>query len=323
MPLKLAVALALAAVAAAGPGQAQETTLREVLARAAIYVEDFRQQLSGIVAEETYVQEEIPGGERMTRSDLLLVRSAIFPRWLQYRDTFEVDGQPVRDRGDRLTALFLDADGDARQQAQTIARESTRYNLGDVIRTINVPLMPLVILERDVQPRFRFSRGADREAPRVADDDEAAGHFRIRTEVWVVRFEERERPTIIRDGINRRDVPATGRFWIEPATGRVLMSEMRAEHPRIRAEVTVSYQSEPLFDLLVPAAMHERYTNLRLVRRVGRRAAPEAAWDRIEATATYGRFRQFQVQVDERIDVPNDDERRTPNDDERRTPNDR
>jgi hypothetical protein len=272
--------------------------LKTVLARASAYVEEFREKLSGIVAEETYVQQEIPGERREVRSDVLLVRSETFPRWLQFRDTFEVDGQPVRDRAERLTHLFLEP-ATAVERAKRIAADSSRYNLGVVERTINVPLMPLVFLERDVQPRFRFSRLADDERPAVAQAQ--AGHFRVSTEVWVIRFEERERPTIVRDPIDRNDVPTNGRFWIEPDSGRVLLSEMRSNHPSVRAEVTVSYQSEPLFGLFVPIAMHETYTNMRLPRRV---SVASRIWRRIEATAVYGKFRQFQVHVDQHVDLP-------------------
>ncbi len=242
-----------------GPGApSRPPDLKTVLGRAAAYVDEFREKLSGIVAEETYFQQQIPGERREMRSDLLLVRSQTFPRWLHFRDTFEVDGQPVRDREERLTHLFFEP-ATALERAKRIATESSRYNIGLVERTINVPLMPLVFLERNVQPRFRFSRRADDERPAVPERH--AAHFRVSTEVWVIRFEERERPTIVRDSKNLRDVPSQGRFWIEPTSGRVLMSETRANHPSLRADITVNYQSEPLLSLLVPVAMYERYEN--------------------------------------------------------------
>ena len=268
-----------------------------MLARAAAYVEEFREKLSGIVAEETYVQQEIPGERRELQSDLLLVRSETFPRWLQFRDTFVADGQPVRDREERLTRLFLEP-ATAVERAKRIAVESSRYNVGALQRTINVPLMPLVFLERGVQPRLRFSRVRDDERPAVPENQ--AGHFRVSTEVWVIRFEERERPTIVRDPINLRDVPSQGRFWIEPSSGRVLMSEMRSNHPTVRADITVNYQSEPLLGLLVPVAMYERYENGRSTRFM----PPSQYWRRIEATATYSKFRQFQVHVEQHVDLP-------------------
>ena len=70
----------------------------------------------GVVAEETYRQEvRIAGGtdlrgfpvearaqRRDLKSDVLLVRAPAGDRWIQFRDVFEVDGKPVRDRAERL-----------------------------------------------------------------------------------------------------------------------------------------------------------------------------------------------------------------------------
>jgi hypothetical protein len=69
-----------------------------------------------------------------------------------------------------------------------------------------------------------------------------------------------------------------GRLWIEPATGRVLMSELLAGDDDLRATIAVSYQSEPLLGFLVPVEMRERYE------------AP-AKGVRIEGLATYEGFR--------------------------------
>jgi hypothetical protein len=285
--LLIGAILATAASATVHAQAAPKPSLIAVLARAAAYVEEFREQLSGLVAEETYIQQESSGRRRELRSDLLLVRSEAFPHWLQFRDTFEVDGRPVRDRGDRLTALFRQPAATAAAQAQRIAMESSRFNLGPVARTINVPLMPLVFLEPDTQKRFRFSRASDTDRPALPHDE--PGYFRVTTEVWVVRFEERKRPTIIRDHLSRRNVPSEGRFWIEPHSGRVLMSEMRSTHPDVRVEISVSYQSQPFAGLLVPVAMHETYRN-------ARPTADDPAgtpWETITASAVYGRFRQI------------------------------
>ena len=58
---------------------------------------------------------------------------------------------------------------------------------------------------------------------------------------------------------DHKDFPARGRFWIDPATGRVLMSELRCRTAQIKATIDVSFQSEPLLGLLVPIEMRERY----------------------------------------------------------------
>ena len=56
----------------------------------------------------------------------------------------------------------------------------------------------------------------------------------------------------------------------------------------IQGVVDVEYQMEPAIGLLVPIQMRERYELRR-----------EAS--RVDGTAAYSRFRQFQVKVDEKL----------------------
>ena len=88
------------------------------------------------------------------------------------------------------------------------------------------------------------------------------GHFRLATEVWAIEYEERSPDTMIRT-TNMRDLPARGRFWIEPESGRVLMTELVRRGRAIRGTINVNYQSNPLLGLLVPVEMRERYDKLR------------------------------------------------------------
>jgi hypothetical protein len=290
----------------AQPSSAQPPTLAAVLERAGVYVVEFQRQLSGIVAEEHYVQDVRmvlpsatgrfrplpPLSHRELISDFLLVRPAGADRWVEFRDVFDVDGKPVRDRDERLTKLFLEPNRSTADQVQKIVAESTRYNIGNMQRTVNVPVLPLVFLDPAQQGRFRFKRttGGTPLLAHIARKNADAGppsHFEAPADAWVIQYEEVEKLTMIRT-TNGRDLPAHGRFWIEPATGRVLMSELVAEDISLRGTIGVSYQSEPLVGLLVPVEMRERY----LIRRDG---------SRIEGVATYGKFRQFQVKVDEKI----------------------
>ncbi|HEY7292743.1 MAG TPA: hypothetical protein VH583_23095 [Vicinamibacterales bacterium] len=273
-----------------------QRALGDVLARTAAYVALFEQRLSGIVAEEQYVQEvHFPKGyplsmnlERRLRSDLLLVKPVGAEDWMAFRDVYEVDGSAVRDRRERLMKLFIDPVESVHEQVSAILQESARYNIGSVTRTINAPLLPLLFLETRNQPRFKFTRARDGEPHEMTQESPAPpGHFRLGTEVWAIEYHERTANTMIRT-TNLRDLPAHGRFWIEPDTGRVLMSELVLENHQIRGTITVNYQSDPVLDLLVPLEMRERYDRLR---------------DRsvVDGFATYGRFRQFQVKVDEKL----------------------
>jgi hypothetical protein len=285
-----AAAVALATLIARPSAQAP--SLDEVLKRTAAYVAEFRKQLSGIVAEEIYVQEIVETGPRADmmhpipprrlKSDLLLVKPTDAERYVELRDVFEVDGNPVRDRQSRLEALLRDPSALANRGIQSIITESAKYNVGRITRTINTPLMALLFLDAANQPRFKFKH-VDAVKPVFKDAPDAAANdapvFRVSTEMWTIEFEERRRNTIIRN-LGGRDVPAHGRFWINPSNGAVLMSEIIVDRVGngVIATVTVSYQSEPLVGFLVPIEMRESYV------RYG---------ERISGRAEYGKFRQI------------------------------
>ena len=169
---------------------------------------------------------------------LLLVQPGGADRYVEFRDVFEVDGRPVRDRQDRLTALFLDPTTSAEAQIQRINRESARYNIGNIERTINTPTLPLLFLSPQNQSRFRFTR-TSRNAPALARSTGATS-LTVAADAWVIDYEEVQRPTLIRT-TQGLDLPARGRFWIDAATGRVIMSELITDEPTVRATIDVEY----------------------------------------------------------------------------------
>ena len=150
-------------------------------------------------------------------------------------------------------------------------------------------LSPLEILRPNRQRRFRFKRSTKRDVAMLHLSPDGDGAFRASAEVWVVEYDEVSRLTLIRTGKDGNvDLPAHGRFWIEPDTGRVLMAELRAGNAAVQGTIDVSYQSEPLVGLLVPVEMREEY---------------RASASHITGIASYGKFRQFQVNVDEKLKV--------------------
>jgi len=256
--------------------------------RAADYVAAFRKQLARITAEETYTQEIINTGRfvdalkvnpaRRLKSDLLLVKPEGTDRYVELRDVFEVDGAPVRDRQARIEKLLQEPAAGA--QIGAIINESARYNLGRITRNINTPLMALQFLDSTYQSRVRFRHIEKSEPvfPKKQDASiNAAPVFRVATEMWTIEFREREPATMIRDP-DGGDLPARGRFWINPSTGNVLISELIVGG-KVNATVTVSYQSEPLMGFLVPVEMRESY---------------DLSGERIVGRAEYGKFRQIQ-----------------------------
>jgi hypothetical protein len=265
-----ALLIAAAAAASAGSGAADAPTMSVVLGRAGAYVSELQRRLSTIVAEERYVQtvwnlqkadRRVPLSRVELRSEFLLVKPDGSDRYVELRDTFEVDGRRVHDRRDRLSGLFTDRVSPSRSSVQDIISESARYNIGDITRTLNVPTLPLLFLHPRYQSRFKFERTKNTEPAVARLQEETAGTaavFRVATEVWVIAYREVDEPTLVRTP-EGRSRPVRGRFWIEPDTGRVLMSDLAAGDGDLRAEISVSYQSEPLLGFLVPIEMRERY----------------------------------------------------------------
>jgi hypothetical protein len=262
---------------------ARSRELRATLARLSEYVEGYERDYSMLVAEEDYRQSAPTASVRM-RSDLLLVRPERSAQWISFRDVFEVNGRPVRDREERLRRLFLDPSAEAAAQLKAIREESARYNIGPVQRTINVPLFPLVFL---------------RPANRVRLDFELAGRGKAQgVQVWRLRFVERARPTIVSDP-EGRDVPHTGWFLVDRNTGAIVETGTEAQREGAAARIVVRYRRDAKLGLWVPADMRETY-------RTGLRYAGGGVGSivSVEGHATYSNFRRFQVSTEEKITVP-------------------
>jgi len=278
--LTLAVFTALAAV------EGDASSPQDVLMRAGTYVEDYHRRLSTVVAEEHYVQRtsaRLRAGsgtralaaagdedqQRTLRAEFMLIRGvAGEDAWFAFRDVFEVDGRVVSSQRGRLEAWLAESRYSFMQRARALALEQARFNIGDLVRTINVPTLVLEFLVPANQKRFRFRA----TAATVIDG----------APVTVFSYEERDRPTLIRTP-QGKNVVARGVVWIETATGRVLRTELRTgerERDQARSNITVAYVFEPRLEILVPASMEEHY-----VTETGE----------IACTAKYSNFRRFET----------------------------
>jgi hypothetical protein len=273
-PCAAAILVALAGTLLSASRQ-KPPDLDAVLRAAAGYVEAYEPQLSGVVSEELYRQASRNArgqtrATRLLRSDTLLIRTAA-QGWFGFRDVFEVDGKPVRDRDERLSKLFLNPSASALEQAKQIADESARFNLGTqdgtLIRTINLPTIALAFLRREIQNRSAFK----------ADGLKAVDGVHIAQ----VRFEERATPRMIR---TLDEAAVRGRFWIDPGSGRVVRTELDFDSAGSSALIRVSYAPQPNVAVWVPVSMEESYR------------LPGGLT--IEGRASYSNFRKFNVSVD-------------------------
>lgn len=258
--------------------RAQTLTLPTVLDRVAEYVDRFVVRFAGVVLEERYRQDVLGGGttspavSRRLRSDILFVADDTELGGSTVRDVLEVDGVLIPNHQDRLAALFARPAAATRAQAERIAAENARYNLGPLDRTTNTPELAVLFLRRVVQRRFRFAVAAREDGGRI----------------WQLSFEERTRPTIVRKERNR-DLPASGRVWVETATGTITQTLLTLRPTGGDWQVTTTFAMDPRAGIALPSAMDERLNVDRL---------------RLHGAATYSNVRIFQVKASETTTAP-------------------
>jgi len=264
-----------------------------LLSRIHAYVERFQRELPSIVAEEHYVQvvtntnsrsadslesgrtDGPPSSRRVLRSDVLMITVPDTSGWVLFRDVFEVNGQRVRDREDRLLELLRSPHADAMTQARRLAAESTRYNVGRVQRTTNLPDSVLPYLKASSAPRMKF------ETPRAIAPIDGA-------ETVVIRFRETGRPTIA-TSMRGSNLPASGQVWTHTATGAIVKTEFKLSDMSTDGVITVDFAFDQTSGLRLPAKMIERYVS------------PN---EDVRATAQYSNVRRFNVSTNEALRKP-------------------
>jgi len=277
--MRIAAALAAALVTCAVQA---EDEFHAILERTSAYVAKFEQEFASIIWHETYEQiDRLPrtfgasGGRfagvarRHLESEMLFIRAESDATWLTVRDVISVDGEPVPRR---LPTLLASPNVWIRD-LRALSQENGRYNIGAIYRNFNDPTLALSFLDSRYRRRFRFTDGG----PGEIDGNP----------VKRIRFVEVVTPTVIRN--ENRSVRARGALIVEPATGRILRTELmllvdKNNEKNVRAELTVSYRPDARLGLMVPVEMHESYGFAG--------ASPD---ERIECTATYSDFRRFET----------------------------
>lgn len=240
------VAAICAVTVVVGAQRQKDPTIPELLEAAGKYVTEYEKQFSGVVSEERYQQTADALAargprNRILQSDMLMFNGGALG-WIGFRDVYEVDGLPVRDHTDRLLKILTNPAPDALEQARRVTDESARHNLGNITRTINIPTMALVFVRAENQKRSTFTF----EGMKTVD----------KLRVAEVEFKETSKPRII---MTLDEAPASGKLWIEPATGRIVQTEFQMKSGTYTCKISVDYAHQPAIGLWVPVRMNEEY----------------------------------------------------------------
>jgi uncharacterized protein YyaL (SSP411 family) len=274
-----------AAQTALQPAATPGPSLTEVLERLSTYLNDYSDKLSRTVAAEHYKQTSGSGPTYVAAvldSEFGIVKVPNYEGWLGFRDVLKVNGRPIQNRETRVQDLLLNPAPIALDQARRIAEESARLNVGTIQRNINSPALVLELFDRRNRPRLRFTKTSE------ATIDQAR--------VWVVRYKEKIRPTLILS-LQGRDVPMEGVAWIEPTSGALVRAEVNIKDfiaaPNLRtskAQMRVYFARDPRLKFWVPARLTERYEIGGLGIMTG--------------DATYSNYREFGTETREEFGQP-------------------
>ena len=284
VPLAASAAMLLQAAPAA-------VDIAQLVKLASGWTARFETSLSGVLFHERYEQSlsadgmtmRMGAGAPLSRStggsgnqgrlffeaNIFLIKPPGASRFVVYRDIYRTGRDDIADHTDRLQALLIENTASAFAQAKRLTDASARFNVGPVDRNINTPTMAFEYLKPEHLARLRV-RPVGRE---IVDG----------RELIVIEFQEIGSPTLVR-GENDADSPATGRYWIDPASGAVPRAaiELKVSPYTGRLEVKLALHDE--MKIWVPTELNEVW---------------HAGTRRVNGLAHYDRFQRFVVSTEE------------------------
>ena len=243
------------------------TGVDAIVAKAAGYVRDYREQLTYVMATERYTQK-LTGGisqydmEETLASDVYFVYVPADKVWMAIRDVEIVDGTVLKER-DNVRAILNSGQVGA---ARALKDKNARYNLGTILRNFNEPTLSLLILDDDHRPRSTFVQ-------------QKVSGGRV-----VVSFVEHTAPTLIMN-VDGKPAYSKGEFTINPANGRIERAELRVRLGTVDATLTTTYRADAKLKMWVPVRFDELYLE------------PMRRPQKITGRADYSDYTRFDVEV--------------------------
>jgi hypothetical protein len=269
--------------AGAMSAQNPDPTVPQLLTAAGGYITEYERTFAVIVAEERYEQStNAPTAStapstairrRATTSEFVMFNSG-GGGWMVFRDVLAVDVTPVAEPG-RLLKLVANPTPDTLAEAMRTTAASKRYNIGLVVRGVTVPTGTLAYLRRENQSQSTFELEGMKT---IEKEDMAVLKFKATSDVGAPD-----------------ETVTTGRFWIEPKSGRVVRTELTQTSPTNEAKVEVQYASQPGISAWVPVRMFEQYDVATPVRAATNSRTSGPTSTHFDGLSTYRNFRQFEA----------------------------
>lgn len=243
-------AVAVLAAFAVSPAAGRQVSLEDVLARAADYHATYVQKVSGVSMDEQVQLLDVTGGKTRgtVRISSDVVLAGLRGQVIALRDPYAVDTQPLRDKGPRISKLLgAPATPSLKdwELASSYPAKGSIHFLLDIQLKVNEPTSALQFISSALQPRMKYRLDGNKKMNGVP--------------VVGVRFEEPTGQVWEHLLGTRSNARATGRIWIDPATGAVHQTELWVDSKAENAIVSVKYTPSESLGLLLPGEMIDSY----------------------------------------------------------------
>jgi hypothetical protein len=163
------------------------------------------------------------------------------------RDPYAVDTKPLRERTPRITSLLATPTATTRDWATAIQYppQGALYFGIDIVLKVNEPTFALRFISHGVQSDLKYSLDGKKKINGV--------------DTLGIRFEEpagQDKKYLVGTRGNAR---ASGRIWVDPATGGVHLTELWLDSKADTANIAVKYVPYPAVDLVLPSETNETY----------------------------------------------------------------
>lgn len=214
-------------------------TLEELLSKGAAYQTTYATKVSGVTLEEQWVLIEVVSNKMATplriSSDVVLV--ALGGELVGLRDLFSVDGKPVREHQPRIVKVLTDQPTSAGwQAAQRYQNENTQNLAMNTVVWYSDPMLAWQFIAEKNQSRMAYKLEGNKKMNGV--------------QVYGVGFKEAPGGSRLIETPSRP--LSSGRFWIDPATGAVHMTELWIQSETDTARIQVAYAPDAKLSILLP-----------------------------------------------------------------------
>jgi|SRR5688572_2104447 len=277
--LAVAVILLAGALSAADSVATQQPSLSDLLKLAGDYHAEYGSRVSGTSLEEQYQLINITG-DRMRppvriASDVILVNANDGVAAL--RDIFAIDTKPTRERTPRIVSLLASPSATLKDWATVVRMpsENAVYFALDIIVKVNDPVTAMRFIATAAQAGLKYKLDGKKKINGV--------------ETIGIGFEEpsgQHKKYLLG---TRRNGQASGRIWVDPATGAIHQTELWVDSKGESANVTVKFAPHKGLNLILPASTSETYEERELSSAPG--SPPDSiAWHHtFQASATYSK----------------------------------